>query len=118
MKADQSQSIAVQVKPAPNSPPGEYPVSVRVVSGDAKGEATLTVALTGTYEIEVGTSSGLLSLDARQGQPANVSFYVKNSGTAANHDIKFMTFKPENWKVEFKPEKSMRSNPVGSSKWR
>jgi uncharacterized membrane protein len=105
LKADQSQSIAVQVKPAPNSPPGEYPVTVRVVSGDAKGEAKLTVALTGTYAIDVATTSGLLSLDARQGQPANVSFYVKNSGTAAIRDIKFMTFKPENWKVEFKPEK-------------
>jgi uncharacterized membrane protein len=105
LKANQSQSIAVQVKPAPNSAPGEYPLTVRVASGDAKGEATLTVALTGTYEIEAGTASGLLSLDARQGQPANVSFYVKNSGTAPNRDIKFMTFKPENWKVEFKPEK-------------
>ncbi len=113
LKANQSQSIAVQVKPAPNSAPGEYPLTVRVVSGDAKGEATLTVALTGTYEIEVGTSSGLLSLDARQGQPANVSFYVKNSGTAANHDIKFMTFKPENWKVEFKPEKIDAIEPGG-----
>jgi uncharacterized membrane protein len=34
-----------------------------------------------------------------------VSFYVKNTGSATNQDIKFMTFKPENWKVEFKPEK-------------
>jgi len=103
----------VQVKPAPNAAAGDYPLTVRVVSGDAKGEANLTVVLTGTYEIEAGTTSGLLSLEARQGQPATVSFYVKNSGTAANSNIKFMTFKPENWKVEFKPEKIDGIEPNG-----
>lgn len=105
LKANQSSTIAVEVKPAPNAEAGEYPVNVRVTSGDAKADAKLTVNLTGTYALEVGTPTGLLSLDARQGKPANLSFYVKNSGTAANQNINFMTFKPENWKVEFKPEK-------------
>lgn len=105
MKADQNQTIAVEVKPAMNADAGEYPINVRVSSGDAASDVTLSVILTGTYALEVGTSSGLLSLEARQGKPANVSFYVKNTGTAPNHDIKFMTFKPENWNVEFKPEK-------------
>ena len=84
---------------------GEFPINVRVSSGDANAEAQLMVVLTGTYGLEVGTPSGLLSLDARQGRPANMSFYVKNTGSAKNSDIKFMSFKPENWKVEFKPEK-------------
>lgn len=105
LKADQNQTIAVEVKPSSNTPAGEYPILVRVSSGEAKSEAKLTVILTGTYALDSGTSSGLLSLEARQGVPANVSFYVKNTGTAANHDIKFLSFKPENWKVEFKPEK-------------
>jgi uncharacterized membrane protein len=84
---------------------GEFSINVRISSGDANAEAKLTVILTGTYGLEVGTPSGLLSLQARGGRPANMSFYVKNTGSAANHDIKFMSFKPENWKVEFKPEK-------------
>ena len=105
LKGNQNQSIAVEVKPAMAAEAGEYPINIRVSSGDAKGEAQLAVILTGTYGLEVGTPDGLLSLDARQGKPANMSFYVKNSGSAANHDIKFMSFKPENWKVEFKPEK-------------
>jgi uncharacterized membrane protein len=105
LKAGQSQTIAVEVKPAMMAKAGEYPLTVRVSSSDAKAEGTLAVILTGTYGIEVGTASGLLSLNARQGKPANMSFYVKNSASAANHDIKFMSFKPENWKVEFNPEK-------------
>ena len=105
IKGRQSTSVAVEVKPALNAVAGEFPVRVRVSSGDASAEVELMVILTGTYGLEVGTASGLLSLEARGGKPANKSFYVKNTGSAANHDVKFMTFKPENWKVEFKPEK-------------
>ena len=105
IKSKQSTSVAVEVKPAMGAAAGEYPINVRISSGDANAQAELAVILTGTYGLEVGTPSGLLSLDARQGRPANMSFYVRNTGSAANHDIKFMTFKPENWKVEFKPEK-------------
>jgi uncharacterized membrane protein len=104
LKSNQNQSIAVEVKPALMADAAEYPINIRVSSGDAKGEAQLAVVLTGTYDLEVGTPSGLLSLYARQGKPANMSFYVKNTGSAANQDIKFMSFKPENWKVEFTPE--------------
>jgi uncharacterized membrane protein len=39
IKANQSQSIAVEVKPAPGAAAGEYPISVRVAAGEAKGEA-------------------------------------------------------------------------------
>ena len=105
IKGKQSTSVAVEVKPAMGAAAAEYPINVRVKSGAANAEASLTVILTGTYGLEVGTTSGLLSLEARGGRPANMSFYVKNTGSAANNDIKFMTFKPENWKVEFKPEK-------------
>jgi len=104
IKSKQSTSVAVEVKPAMGAQAGEYPINIRVASSDAKAEAALVVILTGTYGLEVGTPNGLLSLDARQGKAANMSFYVKNTGSAANHNIKFMSFKPENWKVEFNPE--------------
>jgi len=96
LQSNRNQTIAVEVKPALMAAVGVYPIGIRVSSGDAKGEAQLAVILTGTYDLEVGTASGLLSLNAGRGKPANLSFYVKNSGSAANHDIKFMSFKPEN----------------------
>jgi uncharacterized membrane protein len=36
---------------------------------------------------------------------------VKNTGTAPQSQIKFMSFKPENWKMEFKPEKLVNLKP-------
>jgi uncharacterized membrane protein len=115
LKAGQSQSVAVEVKPYPLAEAGKYPVTVRVSSSEAKSEVELTVLLTGTYKIDVGTASGLLSLTAMRGEPANISFYVKNTGSAVQNDVKFMSFKPENWKVEFKPEK-LETLPAGELK--
>lgn len=102
---NQSKSVAVEVKPYRLAEAGEYPINVRIGSADAKAEAKLTINLTGTYKLEAGTPTGLLSLEARKGKLANLSIYVKNIGSATNHNIKFISIKPENWKVEFEPEK-------------
>jgi uncharacterized membrane protein len=99
-----SSTVAVEVKPPKYAEAGEYPITVVVSSEKRKAEAKLRVILTGTYGLEVGTTTGLLSLDAKQGKAANMSIYVKNTGSATNHDITFMTYKPENWEVEFNPE--------------
>jgi uncharacterized membrane protein len=104
LKANQSQTVAVEVKPFPLAPPGEYPISVKVSSPEAKGEVELKVVLTGTQKLEAGTSNGLLSLNALAGQEANLSIYVKNTGSAPLNNIRFLSFKPENWTVTFKPE--------------
>lgn len=105
LKERQSQTVAVAVKPSPLAKAGEYPINVRVSSGDARAEAKLTVVLTGIYKLDAGTPTGILSLEAFPGKPANFSLFVKNTGSAVNRNITFSSFKPENWEVTFKPEK-------------
>jgi uncharacterized membrane protein len=105
IKGGQSQTVAVEVSPLKEAQPGEYPIVVRVSAGDKKAEAKLRVVLTGIYKIDAGTPTGILSLEAMQGKPANLSLFVKNTGSAVNRNITFSSFKPENWDVTFKPEK-------------
>ncbi len=105
LKANQSQTVAVAVKPYPLADPGKYPIQVTVSSPSAKAESTLTIILTGTYKLEVGTPNGLLSLNALRGKTTDFSMYVKNAGSAILNNLTFLSFKPENWKVKFKPEK-------------
>lgn len=104
IKQGQSESMAVEVKPYLLAEPGRYPLKVKVSSPEAKAEAEITVVLTGTYKLDAGTADGLLSLSAIRGKEANLSFYVKNTGSAKQNTVKFLSFKPENWKVAFKPE--------------
>lgn len=106
IKKGQTESMAVEVKPYLLAEPNRYPLKVKVSSPEAKAEAEIMVVLTGTYKLDAGTADGLLSLrEAYQGKEANLSFYVKNSGSAKQNNVKFLSFKPENWKVEFRPER-------------
>jgi len=105
IRGGQSQTIAVEVSPPREAQAGEHPLLVRVSSGEKKAEARLTVVLTGIYKIDAGTPTGILSLEAIAGKPANFSLFVKNTGSAINRNITFSSFKPENWDMTFKPEK-------------
>jgi uncharacterized membrane protein len=104
IKAGQSQTMAVAVSPFALAEPGEYPIKVKVSSEKAKAEVELVIVLTGTFKLETATSNGLLSLNAIRGEDANLSFFVRNNGSATQTNVRFLSFKPENWKVEFKPE--------------
>jgi uncharacterized membrane protein len=105
IKGGQSQNVAVQVNPPKDASPGEHPILVRVTSGEKKAEVKLMVFLTGIYKLDAGTPTGILSLEAIAGKTANFSIFVKNTGSAVNRNVTFSSFKPENWEVNFKPEK-------------
>lgn len=104
IKANDSQSISLEVNPAKNARAGEYPVIFRAQSEDARAEIRLTCILTGTYSLEAYTPTGLLSVEVNQGKKATVSILVKNTGTATLKNVRFTAYKPENWKVEFNPD--------------
>ncbi len=100
-----SQAVAVSLTPPRDATSGEYPILVRISAGESKAEVPLRVVLTGIYKLDAATPTGILSAEAVTGQPTTVSMLVKNTGSAANRNISLSSFKPENWKVEFKPEK-------------
>jgi uncharacterized membrane protein len=105
IRGGSSQTVAVSVTPPRDATSGEYPVLVRISAGESKADVPLRVVLTGIYKLDAATPTGILSAEAVTGQPTTVSLLVKNSGSAVNHNISLSAFKPENWKVEFKPEK-------------
>ncbi|MFQ5840631.1 MAG: NEW3 domain-containing protein [Candidatus Methylomirabilales bacterium] len=100
-----SQTVAVEVTPPQEARAGEYPILVQISSGKAKAESRLTVALTGTYKLDVRTPRGILSTEAVRGKPTKLSLLVRNVGSAVNRNIEFSSFKPENWEVKFTPKK-------------
>jgi uncharacterized membrane protein len=105
IRGNSNQTVAVSVTPPKDTTAGEYPILVRISSGESKAEAKLMVVLTGIYKLDAATATGILSTDAVTGKPTTVSLLVKNTGSAVNRNINLSSFKPENWKVEFKPEK-------------
>jgi len=114
IRGNSNQTVAVSVSPPRDATSGEYPVLVQISSGDSKAEAKLNVVLTGIYKLEAATATGILSAEAVRGTPTTVTLLVKNTGSAVNRNISLSSFKPENWKVEFKPEKleSLEPNAI------
>jgi len=104
IKAGQSRSMTVTVRPHPSAGPGEYPIQLNVGAEQAHAETEFTVVLAGTHRLQMGTADGRLSLNAHQGKPARISIYLKNSGSAPLHNIRFLSFKPENWNLTFEPQ--------------
>lgn len=105
LKDNESKSINVEVTPYRFSNAGEFLIPVGISAGESKATANLQVIITGTYKLDAGTPTGLLSLETQQGKPGNISIYVKNNGSATIHNIEFLSVKPENWQVEFDPKK-------------
>ncbi len=104
LRAKRSGKLTVEVKPPAGVKAGEFPINVRISSGAAFAETTLTVVLTGTYDLAVESVSGVLSLTAQQGKPARLGLSIKNTGTAAQNHIGLFSFQPENWVVDFIPD--------------
>jgi uncharacterized membrane protein len=111
IRGNSNQTVAVSVTPPKDTTAGEYPILVRISSGESKAEAKLMVVLTGIYKLEAATPTGILSTEAVTGKPTTVSLLVKNTGSAVNRNVNLSSFKPENWKVEFKPEKLEALDP-------
>jgi uncharacterized membrane protein len=99
-----SQTVALEIKPTRDAQAGQYPILFRAAAEKSQVEARLIVVLTGIYKLDAGTPTGRLSLDAVVGRPSTTAFFVRNSGSAVNRNIKLSAFAPENWKVEFAPE--------------
>lgn len=104
IKSNLSQSVDVQVSPAPRAEIGEHLIKVYAESSQGQAEIELKVVLTGTHKITCRTLNGILSLAARKGAKANISMYVSNEGSASEKEVTFTSFKPENWEVSFDPE--------------
>jgi len=105
IKSNLSQSVDVEISPAPRAEIGEHAIKVFAKCSEGEAEIELQVVLTGTHRITCRTLDGVLSLTARKGREANISMYVINEGSASEKEVSFTSFKPENWEVTFDPER-------------
>jgi len=104
LKDNESKNLNVEITPDRYCDAGDYIIPVVISGGGAQAEAELKVVITGTYALEAGTPTGLLSLETEKGEPGNLSVYVKNTGSAVIPNVEFLSVKPENWKVDFSPK--------------
>lgn len=104
MKAGESKSLDIEVKPPRQVQAGEFPISVRAGSSQAQATLNLRAVITGQAELNVTTPDGRLSAQATAGQENVLKMRVRNQGTAPARDVELSSFPPAGWNVEFEPK--------------
>ncbi len=88
--------------------PGDYPIELRVSSGDLQDVVTLTATITARYGLGAETVSGRLNTKTTAGKATTFGIKVSNSGTARMDKVTLSANKPagignEEWQVVFEP---------------
>lgn len=104
VKAGESKSLDVEVRPPKQAQAGAYPITVRALGSQAQATLTLHVIITGQAELDVTTPEGRLSAQATAGQENALKIIVRNLGSAPARDVELSSFPPSGWTVEFEPK--------------
>lgn len=97
--------VAATTPSWPLAEPGEYTVTLKVASGDVRGQIDLTAKITARYALDAAPSNQLYNTRAKAGQDNTYSITVTNIGTAPVGNITFSSSKPSGWEITYQPEK-------------
>lgn len=115
VKAGETKSLEVKVKPPANIKAGEYSIPIQAASAISKVTEDLKIMISGTYGIEFSTPTERLSTDIVAGREKKVNLVVKNTGSADLNSINFSSREPIDWSVTFEP-KDIEALKPGESK--
>ena len=97
-------NIAVEVKPPYNVEAGTYKIPVEASNRSTSAALELEVVITGTYDMELTTPTGLLSTEITAGSKKRIELNVINTGSSDLNDIVFRSSTPKNWDLYFEPD--------------
>ena len=97
-------NITIEVKPPYNIEAGTYKIPVTASNRSTSASLELEVVITGTYDINLTTPSGLLSTKITAGSDKRIELEVVNTGSGELSNIIFRSSNPKGWDVTFKPD--------------
>lgn len=115
VEAGTSKGLTVGVTPPEGVEKGEYTISCTAVSGSETLTTDLQVEITGTYEVEVTTPSGNLSLDAYANDEESITLSIKNNGNVDLTNLNLTSSAPTDWEVRFE-ESTIDTLEAGGTK--
>lgn len=104
IEPNSTSNISIEVNPPFNVKAGTYKIPVGASNRSTSAELELEVVITGTYELELTTPSGLMSMKTTAGREKQLEFAVVNTGSVELSNIVFRASKPKNWEVSFRPD--------------
>lgn len=116
VESGNSQGLTVSVAPPEMADAGEYRISCSAVSAEETLNLDLTVTITGTYGILLGTPDGRLSFDAHANKESDVTLQIQNTGNVDLENVSLNSTAPSGWTVTYNVEDNIiESIPAGTS---
>jgi uncharacterized repeat protein (TIGR01451 family) len=109
VKAGASQSISVTAKAPEGTAADTYPIKVTATAGDRTVDADLSIAVTGSYGMELSTPGDVLSTRGSAGSATTQTFEITNNGTAPITGVKLEGTPPSGWTVTIDPADGLQS---------
>ncbi len=96
-----SQGITITATPPERTQAGDYEIKCSATSSRESLETALHIKILGTYDLELGTSDGRLSLDANANRESTVTLRLTNSGNIDLSNVNLTSNAPTGWEVTF-----------------
>jgi uncharacterized membrane protein len=100
-----NQPVFIEIKAPDKIEAGKYKIPVSAATNTSSANMELEVVITGYYNIELTTPTGLLSTKITAGDMKRVELLINNTGSSDLADIKLNFTAPVNWDVIFDPKK-------------
>ena len=97
-------NISIEIKPPAFVEAGTYKIPVQAANSNTSANLELEVVITGSFDMELTTPTGLLSTDMTAGKQKRIELVVRNTGSSEMENVVFRATKPKNWDVEFEPD--------------
>lgn len=104
VEANEAKDIDITVKPPEGVTKGSYKIPVKAATTSTSASTEFEVVITGSYDVELSTPTGLLSTDVTAGSERNLTLTVTNTGSADLRDITLSANTPVDWEVTFEPK--------------
>ena len=105
IEANQTKDIIIEIVPPEKVDAGTYRIPVVASTNATSANLQLEAVVTGSYNMELTTPTGLLSTEITAGSEKRIALTVRNTGSSDLTDIKFSFGAPSNWDISFDPKK-------------
>ena len=106
-----TKDISIEINPPDNIEAGTYRIPVSAGNNSTSASLTLEVVVTGTFNMDLTTPTGLLSTNITRGDEKKVELLVRNTGSSPLTNINMTSSSPVNWNVSFDPAKVEKLEP-------
>ncbi len=106
-----TENITIDVNPPDYLQADTYTIPVQAVTANTSAKLELEVVISGSYEMELTTPTGLMSTKTTAGREKRIDVAVRNTGSSTLRDVTLSSGKPKEWEVNFDPKEIESIDP-------